>query len=267
MGETMRVNNLKRALREGRIVLGPFMKMSSPALVEIMGHAGFDFVIIDTEHAPLNFETVENLIRAADLVDITPIVRVTENNPALILRALDAGALGVEVPHISSKEDATRAVRAAKFTPEGERGVCRFVRAAEYSSMDRYEYFKKANEETMVIIHIEGLKGINNLEDILTVEGLDVIFIGPYDLSQSLGVPGQVDHPLVIEKMKEVIAKARQRAVAVGTFVDDEKVAEKWINAGVQYISYSVDVGIFYDACQHIVGRVKPLKENVVHSS
>lgn len=252
MGEAMRVNNLKRVLREGRVVLGPFMKLSNPALVEIMGHAGFNFVIIDTEHAPLNFETVENLIRAAELVDIAPIVRVTENDSALILRALDVGALGVEVPHISKKEDAMKAVRAVKFAPEGERGVCPFVRAAEYSSLDRYEYFKRANEETMVIIHIEGLEGIRNLEDILTVKGLDVIFIGPYDLSQSLGMLGQVDHPLVINKMKEVIAKAKEK-VAVGTFVDDVKAAKKWINAGVQYISYSVDVGIFYDACERIV--------------
>jgi len=252
----VRENKLKRALAEGRVVLGPFMKLASPALVEVMGHAGFNFVIIDTEHGPLGYESVENLVRAADLVGVTPVVRVTENSPGLILRALDVGALGVEVPHIGSREDAERAVEAAKFTPMGHRGVCRFVRAAGYSSADRYKYFEMANRETMVIGHIEGVEGVENLEEILEVKGFDVAFIGPYDLSQSLGVTGRVDHPLVVEKMEEVAARSRKRGVAVGTFVDEVKAAKRWIQAGVQYISYSVDVGIFYEACRGIVSQV-----------
>jgi len=252
----MRVNRVKKALSEGKVVLGPFMKVPSPALVEIMGYAGFDFVILDMEHGPLGYETLENLVRAADLVGLTPIVRVTENNPSLILRALDVGALGVEVPHVGTRMDAERAVEASKFVPEGHRGVCRFVRAADYSSMDRYRYFEASNRETMVIGHIEGVEGVRNIEEILDVKGFDIAFIGPYDLSQSLGVPGRVDHPSVVEKMGEVVVKAGKRGVAVGTFVDDVKAAKRWIEAGVQYISYSVDTGIFYEACRGIVEQV-----------
>lgn len=131
-------------------MFGPFMKTRNPAMAEITGIAGFDFVILDTEHDPVGVETMENLIRAADVAYIVPIVRVGENNSTDILKALDIGAQGIEIPHISTEDDALKAVKAAKFAPQGDRGVCRFVRAASYSSTDRYQYFKMANKSVMV---------------------------------------------------------------------------------------------------------------------
>lgn len=209
----LKENKLKRRLEKGEVVIGPFMKFTDPAAVEIFGFAGFDFVIIDIEHGPISIETAQNLIRAAEVIGIAPIIRVTENKPALILRALDIGAQGVEVPQINDKESAIRAIQAAKFAPAGNRGVCRFVRAAGYSALDRYEYFEHANRETISILHIEGTEGINNLEEILSVKGIDVTFIGPYDLSQSLGVPGQVDHPRVIKEMEHIVAISKEAKV------------------------------------------------------
>lgn len=255
----LKENKLKKILREGKVTIGLFMKFTDPAVVEIVGYAGFDFVIIDTEHGPISIETAQNLIRAAEVVGITPIIRVAENDPPLILRALDIGAQGVEIPQISTKEDALKAVQSVKFSPQGERGVCRFVRAAGYSSFDRYKYFKLSNEETVVIVHIEGVKGVKNLKEILTVKGLDVIFLGPYDLSQSCGVTGQVNHPAVIKKMEEAVKLFREANIAIGTFVDSLEDAKKWINLGVQYISFSVDVGIFYEACCKIVKDLRDL--------
>ena len=254
-----RENKLKKILKEGGLVIGPFMKFTDPAAVEIAGYAGFDFVIIDTEHGPVSIQTAQNLIRAAEVAKITPIIRVAENNPSFILRALDIGAQGVEIPQISTKEDALRAVRSVKFSPQGERGVCRFVKAAGYSSFDRYRYFKLSNEQTLVIVHIEGVEGVKNLKEILTVKDIDVIFLGPYDLSQSCGVTGQVNHPAVVEKMQESVKLSRGENVAVGTFVDNLEDAKRWINLGVQYISFSVDVGIFYEACSGIVKSLKSL--------
>ncbi|MDI6705218.1 MAG: aldolase/citrate lyase family protein [Bacillota bacterium] len=247
------MNRLKQKLGLQKFVAGPFLKLPAPAVVEIVGIAGFDYAIIDCEHGPLNVLAAEDMVRAAHLAGISAVVRVTENNPAMISRALDIGADAVQVPQICSRRDAEMAVKAAKFAPMGERGVCRFVRAAEYSAMDKSDYFKRANEETMVIVHIEGQEGIDNLDEILEVEGIDIIFIGPYDLSQSLGVPGQVNHPIVEEKMIEVVRKAKNSGKYVGTFVDDVKTGHKWIELGVQYISYSVDVGIIYDACKRVV--------------
>lgn len=253
----MKKNNLKEVLKEGKNVFGPFMKFADPAAVEIMGFAGFDFVIIDAEHGPISMQSAQNMIRAAETANITPVIRVANNDEALILRALDIGAQGIEIPQINSKSQAIKAVRSVKYAPQGERGVCRYVRAANYSSMDKFEYFKSANNETMIIAHIEGVEGINNLDEILSVPGIDVIFIGPYDLSQSLGIPGEVSHPLITEKMKEVVLKCRENKVAVGTFVDDVKTAKFWVSLGVQYMSFSVDVGILYEATKQIVKKLK----------
>ena len=250
-------NRLKRELNSGKVVFGPFLKFTDPAVVEIMGFAGFDFVIIDAEHGPISMENAQNMIRAAETANITPIIRVGNNDEALILRALDIGAQGVEIPQINCKSDALRAVKSVKYSPQGECGVCRYVRAANYSSMDKFKYFKSANEETMIIAHIEGVEGINNLDEILSVPGMDVIFIGPYDLSQSLGIPGQVNHPLVTDKMKEVVSKCKVNKVATGTFADDIETAKSWVSLGVQYMSFSVDVGILYDISKTIVNKLK----------
>ena len=195
---------LRDRLKEGEIVFGPFMKLASPQVVEIAGFAGFDFVILDMEHGPLCFETIENLVRAAEVVDIAPLVRVYDKKPSLIVRSLDVGAEGVLVPHISSVVEAESLVDTARFNPHGERGVCRYVRAAKFSSLDRYSYFDEANRNTLVIAMIEGEDGIANLDQILSVVGIDVVFIGPYDLSQSLGIPGQVTDARVIKQMGKV---------------------------------------------------------------
>lgn len=257
----MKKNNLKIALKEGEVVFGPFVKLIEPAVVEILGYSGFDFVIIDAEHGPISIESIQNLLRAAESVNTTAIIRVGNNDEILIQRALDIGAQGVQIPQINSKFDAAKAISSAKYSPEGKRGVCRYVRAANYSSMDKFEYFKVANEETLVIIHIEGSEGIDNLDEILSIArgGIDVIFIGPYDLSQSLGLSGQLDHPLVIEKMKEVVCKCKKNKIAVGTFVDDVDTAKIWVSMGVQYISYAVDTGILYQASKSIVDNLKKL--------
>ncbi|MBA7498420.1 5-keto-4-deoxy-D-glucarate aldolase [subsurface metagenome] len=256
----MRKNNLKIALKEGRVVFGPFMKFTDPAAVEIMGFAGFNFVIIDEEHGPISLESAQNMVRAAESVNIATVIRVGNNEEALILRALDIGAQGIEIPQINSKSDAIKAVKSVKYSPQGERGVCRYIRAANYSSMDKFEYFKSANKETMIIAHIEGVGGINNLNEILSVPGIDVIFIGPYDLSQSLGVPGEVNNSLVTEKMKEVVLKCKKNKVAVGTFTDDIKTAKFWVSLGIQYIAFSVDVGILYQAGKNIINDLRKIK-------
>ncbi|ABR46732.1 2-dehydro-3-deoxyglucarate aldolase [Alkaliphilus metalliredigens QYMF] len=253
-------NRIQNELSEGKYVVGPFMKLASPAIVEIMGKAGFDYVIIDCEHGPTNMLQAEDMVRAAKLVGISPVIRVSANDPVMISRALDIGADAVQVPQISTKEDAERVAKAAKFAPLGERGSCPYVRAAEYSHLDKKEYFKKANEETMVIIHIEGEEGAKNIDEILSVEGIDVIFIGPYDLSQSLGVPGEVDHPKVVEMMEMVVEKAKGKGKTVGTFVESPEGAHRWIDLGVQYISYAGDTGIIYQACKDIMQQIQSVE-------
>lgn len=238
-------------------VLGPFCKLTEPAIYELAGLAGFDFAIIDMEHGPISYETAQNLVRTCELAGISPIIRVSKNEAHYISRALDIGAHGVEVPEINNKEQAERLASAARYYPEGMRGQCRFVRAAEYSRMEKKEYYQFANKNTVVIAHLEGMEGIHNLDEILEVKGIDVIFIGPYDLSQSLGIPGETKNPLLIEKMKMIVAKALHKKKVVGTFVESVEDAKYWSDLGVAFISYSVDVGLIFGKFTEIVNSFK----------
>lgn len=250
-------NLLKSAIQERGYVLGPFMKLDSPAVVELAGLGGFDFVIIDMEHGPLDVLTAENMVRAAHLRNVCAIVRVGENNPLMISRALDIGADGVQVPQISNAADAERAVAAAKFYPRGERGVCRYVRAADYSNLPKAEYFKQANRDTAVIIHIEGQEGLKNLDEILKVDGVDVLFIGPYDLSQSLGIPGDVQNPRVTAEVDRILNVAKAAGKIIGIFVEDVALARAYAARGIQYVSYSVDVGLILNQFKAITQQVR----------
>ncbi len=258
----MDMTELIRCLRQRiaeKPVFGPFSKTSDPAIVETLGCAGFDFIILDTEHGPNSIETVQNLIRATQLSQMAPIVRVPSGDYEMIGKALDVGAAGVQVPQISCAEDVRAAIEHAKFAPLGMRGVCRFVRAAGYSSMEKSDYFRRANE-ALLIIQIEGQAALENLNDILAVDGVDIVFVGPYDLSQSLGVPGEVEHPLVIEKMRQIVQACLDRGVFVGNFTETIPQAEMWTGLGLRYMSYSVDVGILYEAGKALMSDFKRMR-------
>jgi 4-hydroxy-2-oxoheptanedioate aldolase len=246
------LNTFKDKLKKGESVFGPFMKTCDAAFVEIAGYAGFDFVILDMEHGPVSFETLQNLIRGAVISGTIPIVRASDSKEISISRALDIGAYGIQIPQVRTVEEAKACISAAKFYPAGERGVCRFVRAASYSAIPGNEYFSKAND-TLVILQLEGSQAIENLDEIIKVKGIDILFIGPYDLSQSLGLPGQIDHPKVKNEVASIVEKAKKRDIIVGTFADTIDGARMWKQEGIQYISHSVDVGIFMDACSEII--------------
>jgi 4-hydroxy-2-oxoheptanedioate aldolase len=250
------LRTFKEKLSKGAPVYGPFMKTVDPAFVECAGHSGFDFVILDMEHGPASFSDLQNLIRGAEASGLIPIVRTYDSSETAISKALDLGAKGVQIPQIQSAEQAKEVVKAAKYFPKGERGVCRFVRAANYSSISRNRYFALANE-ALIILQVEGKQVLHKLDSILSVEGLDILFIGPYDLSQSLGVPGQVSHPSVVEAIKNITEQAKKAGVVTGVFCDTFEAEELWHNAGIQYLSWSVDVGIFTEACTKIVNRLK----------
>lgn len=248
----------RRKLEAGG-VYGPFSKTSEPGMVEVLGYAGFDFVILDLEHGPNNILSLQHLVRAAQIGGLLPIVRAKEDVLSSVSEALDIGAGGVLCPRVDSADRARRIIETAKFAPLGQRGVCRFVRAAHYSARDRYEYFQAANQ-ALVILGLEGLEALAQLDDILAVPGVDLIFIGPYDLSQNLGLPGQIEHPEVTAKMEEIVERCRRAGIGVGTFCDTPESAARWRRAGVRFISYSVDLGLFYQACREVAADLKALK-------
>ena len=250
-------NELKRTLAEGGTALGLFINTDSPDLVEIAALAGFEFCIIDTEHGPGDAGSIQHMIRAAELRGMTPIVRVTNPEATTVLRILDVGAAGIQAPQVNSRRTAEDIVRFAKYHPVGERGAA-FTRSSRYGFAGSVaDYFREANRETMVILHCENRLGLDCLDEIAAVEGADVIFVGPYDLSQSLGVPGEIYHPTMVEAVARALASAKKAGKPAGIFVSTVEEARARIEQGFTYIAYSTDTLIFAAACRSIVAAAK----------
>lgn len=249
--------NLKKRLQAGETVVGPFVIVPSVTLVDTLGYAGMDFCIIDTEHGPVSQESATDLVIAAQGSGVAPIIRVGDNDERLILRALDVGSEGVQVPQINTLDDAKRVVHSAKYSPLGERGLSIFTRAGNYFRDAGEGHTDRQNEETMTVVHIEGQRGLDNLDEIMTVDGLDVLFLGPYDISQSLGVPGDVRNPIVEKALREATDKARAQGRAVGSYAKDVEMGKWLIDLGVQYLSINVDATIYMQACENIANALK----------
>ena len=209
----MKRNRMKAKLLAGEPAFGVTILIPSPQIVEMIGTLGFDWVLIDCEHGSMTSESVELMAMAAENAGLTPIARPETNSPEAILRVMDRGVMGVQVPHVNTAEDARRAVESVKFHPLGSRGLAAGTRPTDYGYgefMDRY--VETANRETLVCVQLEEEEAIRNADEILRVEGVDVFFIGPSDLSQSMGYPGRPDTPAV----KEAIDSTFARIVAAG---------------------------------------------------
>lgn len=246
----MERSRFRELLARGEKPLGIFVGLSDPAIVEILGHAGFDFCIIDTEHLPLDFGDVQNLVRAAEVVGITPLVRVSENNPKFILRVLETGAAGIMVPHVKDAADAERAVRAVKYLPRGSRSVHGAVRAADYGRVPLQEHLAASNVGTIVIVQIEEREAVDRIEEIVRVPDLDSLFVGPVDLSTSYGVPGQLQDPQVTASMERVVKATREAGLWAGRFMARLDEAETLLRAGIQYFVFSTDTGLLMNCCR-----------------
>lgn len=206
-------NRLKQRLINGEASYGLLCSLPLPLMVEMIGYAGYDFVILDQEHVGVNPETLENMIRAAECAGVTPLVRVGGVQPDAILRALDAGAQGIVVPHVRSKTEAEQIVAAARYHPLGKRGISG-GRTTGFGRLTLPEYFERANREIMVAVMIEDQEGVEQLESILSVPGIDLVLEGAVDLSQSYGVPGQMQHPEVRMAVKEIASTCARHGVA-----------------------------------------------------
>ena len=233
----MNVNQTRQKLADGQLVIGSFVYLPSARLTEIVGLLGFDFVVIDMEHGPVDIGVAEDMVRAAEYAGVTPIIRVSHNTPHLILRALDVGALGVHVPEISEVGEAKTMVSSVKYGPEGERGLAG-VRASLYGLKGSMaEYTAAANRETMVIAHIEHIDAARNLDELLKVDGIDVYYVGPVDLSNSLGVPGQAKDPKVVECVEDCIRRIVSADKVAGCIAADAQAARRYTDLGVRYLA------------------------------
>ena len=257
-------NKVKECRRQGKAALGTWVQMASPEIVEAVGYQGYDFVIIDMEHGHFDFDTTHQMVRAADAGGITPVVRVPANQDSLILKALDMGAMGVLVPGISTKEQAVSAVRAAKYAPLGTRGACPWIRATQYNTENWVQHAQWSNEQTMIWLLVEGQEGVQNFDDILTVPNIDAMMLGPFDLSQSLGIPGQLDHPLLIKTLQGMVRKANARKIDVIAVMlselqpeDIKASVQKWSTLGCKIMTVGGDRGIICTGFKTILARAR----------
>ncbi len=255
-------NFLKQKLVSGKIVLGTWMVTPSVILADIVSGSGLDFVIIDSEHGPINFETAQSMIIASENNGVSSVIRVSGVNEAEILKALDIGAHCVQIPNVSSLEMAQEAVAYSKYPPFGKRGFSPFNRAGQYSLKQVNILTKDANENSMVAIHVESADALDKIDEVLSVDKIDIIFLGLYDISKSLGIPGEINNPKVSKMMQAAIKKICNAGKYCGTIATDFDQLKKIIDDGVQYITFSADCEVLKNSFEQIVDNFKKITAN-----
>jgi 4-hydroxy-2-oxoheptanedioate aldolase len=251
------INPLRHALAEGRPILGYLVSIPSVQTVQALARTGVDWLMIDTEHAPVGIESVAAMIAATGGTSVTPIVRVPAARPELVKPVLDCGALGVVFPQIATRRDAEATVQAVRYAPAGQRGYGPTYAALRWG-LPNLDYLKAANDAVLNVVLIESQAGVDALDDILTVGGLDVVAIARGDLSQNLGVAGQFEHP----RLREVVAKAEAKIVAHGkvalggiAFSADD--ARAMIARGYRFVVLGSDAGLISGAAQRMVQAIR----------
>lgn len=250
---------LKQKFNEKNLAYGTWSQFGSAEVLEVLGYSGqFDFTIIDTEHSYYGMETAENLVRAANASGISPLVRVHANEPNLIGKVLDMGADGVVVPQITTREEAEKVVQAARYFPRGNRGVCPFVRAGGHLATDWQDFADRSNDEILVMIMVEGAAGLANLAEIVKVEGIDAVMMGPMDLTVSLGIGGQLDHPKLKEHVSEAVRICDEQGVKFIMPVqkhdigDSVEALQKWRALGCRYFTVGADKLFIANYIKHL---------------
>jgi 4-hydroxy-2-oxoheptanedioate aldolase len=242
-------------LRGERPLAGIFVGPPAPWVVEMCGHAGFDFVVIDNEHGPSSTESLEHMMRAARGAGVIPIVRTY---PQDILRVLDMGASGIQVPQVDTAEQARQVVALAKYPPVGIRGAAFSNRAAGFGFFGGERQIADANTGTAVIVQAESRTAIDNVDAIAAVPGIDAMFFGPNDLSFSMGYPGQMNHPEVVAALEHGIRRANAAGVAAGIIAMNPAEFERWAKVGAKYMC-TVSTGLLTGALRNHVQGIRDL--------
>jgi len=259
-----RINYAAQTMRADKPAFGLFVEMPTPAVVEMVGLAGFDFVVLDAEHGNVTIDSLEPLIPACDVHRLTPIVRVPEPSRQYLLGSLERGAGGILLPQVQGPDEVAEAVRQTKYRPVGRRGFATTTRARSYGTSYEGDYPADANAETLLCVQVETLEAVEQVEAICRVPGLDLVFVGPFDLSDAMGRPGEVDHPDVVKAIEHVVDVTLKAGLLAGFFAckrgPDPEIAERWIRRGVRMIGYGTDVGLLVNSLQKTLGKVAHLR-------
>lgn len=250
----LQTNKLKASLEAGQTVFGIINSVAAPLLVEMIGYAGYDFVILDMEHVSINPETLENAVRAAECAGLTTLVRVSSAAEDVILRALDCGAQGVVVPHVRSRLEAEQVVAAGRYHPLGRRGISG-GRTTGFGTIDLPGYFKRANSEIMLVVMIEDREGVEAIDEITSVPEIDMVLEGAVDLSQSYGVPGKHQDPRVQDAIRTIAKSCQRNGVPFCAIPRAPEQLDEWVGRGVNAFLVGDDRGVAFRALKaHLTG-------------
>lgn len=251
-------NHAKRLLEAGEVALGTTVSIArAPEVALVLKAAGFDFALLDMEHSCSDLETVAAIALLAREVGLTPIARVGWLQPSLLSRALDVGAQGVLVPHVETKQEMEAIVHATKYHPQGMRGLVSKGPHNRYAASDLALSLEQANRETLLAVMIESVRALENLEEILSVEGIDLAVAGYSDLSQDMGVPGQFSHPRVLEGIRDTIQACRRHGVAAAVPAGSAEAALQWVEEGANAIILPSDYGLILEYGKQLVEGVR----------
>lgn len=248
---------LKNKLKNNELTIGSWITIGHPSVIDVMASAGFDWLVVDMEHTSIDLTTAHNLIATIQANGMKALVRVSKNEEVIIKRVLDMGADGIVVPMVKSKADALEAIDYAKYPPIGKRGVGLF-RAQKYG-LGFDEYKKWVREELVIIAQIEHYEAVDNIEEIITTDGIDGVIIGPYDLSGSMGYPGEYNRENVKKAIAKVLKVCKEKNVPSGFHViesNPEKLQQR-IDEGCTFLAYSVDFFFLGDAARDGMKQIK----------
>jgi len=259
----MKKNFVKEKITNGIPVFGTWNTLASPLVSEVMAHAGFDFLIIDFEHGPFVLSELHKYVNSCEGYSCSPIVRIPSKEYWMIQQALDQGSHGIILPGVQTSDDVSDFVKAVKFKPDGNRGFTPFTKAGGFSNIRARSYPQEANDMTLVGIIIESIDALNNLDSILEVEGLDIVYFGAYDLSLELDSPGDVFGKELIEMISSGIKKTIEAGKCPGGFVPQSVEKIKFImDIGIKFITYNVDSAILYHGVYDVLEAVRGLSKS-----
>jgi 4-hydroxy-2-oxoheptanedioate aldolase len=248
-------NRFKRALRAGKPQIGLWSSLSSNYTVEVIAGAGFDWILLDTEHSPNELESVLAQLQAAAPYPTHPVVRVSWNDMVTIKRVLDVGAQSLLVPYVSTADEARNAVSYTRYPPAGVRGVAGTTRATRFGRIK--DYARRAHEEICLLVQVETQQALDNIEAICAVDGIDGVFIGPADLHASLGHTGEIANPAVKPLIDEAIRRIRRQGKAPGILTPGEADARHWLECGALFVAVGADVGILARGAETLAAKFK----------
>lgn len=249
--------SLKERMHKGEFTAGSWITLGHTSVAEVMSQAGFDWLVVDMEHSAVTLAEAQQLVQVIELTGVVPLIRVNKNDPSLIKQAMDTGAHGVIVPMVNSAQEAQQAVQAVNYPPLGNRGVG-LARAQKYGF--GFEKYKRwSQEESVVIVQIEHKDAVNNFEEITSVPGVDGFIVGPYDLSGSLGVPGNFTHPMMINALNDIRKKAKLTKASAGFHVikPDVKEFQRKKAEGYKFLAFSLDTLLLGSSCRQIFSKIK----------